>query len=336
MTSDDAIATTTPTERARSGPTAPLVAEFSERQGANIAVIILTCNESVHLPRALQHIRSFAREIFVIDSFSTDNTVELARDGGAQVLQHPFKYQAQQFQWALNNAPITSDWVMRLDADEIIEADLAHEIATKLHILPPDVTGVNLNRKTIFQGRFIRFGGRYPLTLLRIWRRGRAQVEDRWMDEHIYLTEGHTTTFYGGFADHSLYDLTTFTAKHNSYASREALDALNRRLHVFESQVDLTQQSTSKQAKIKRFLKESFYYRLPFEVSALLYFLFRYVILLGFLDGREGLTYHFLQGFWYRFLVGTKMRELEQALKQATSEEEMHSTIARLSHQRLN
>jgi glycosyltransferase involved in cell wall biosynthesis len=303
---------------------------------ANIAVIILTYNESLHLPRALVHIRGFAREIFVIDSFSTDDTVELAKAGGAYVLQNPFQYQAQQFNWALMHAPITSDWVMRLDADEIIETDLAEEIVTKLPALPPEVTGVNLNRKTIFQGKFIRYGGRYPLTLLRIWRRGKARVEDRWMDEHIYLTQGRSVTFKGGFADHNLNDLTAFTTKHNGYASREALDVLNQRLHLLRTQVELTRESTSKQARIKRLFKEAVYNRLPFEISAFLYFLFRYVVRLGFLDGREGLIYHFLQGFWYRFLVGAKLRELEQAAKQAKSEEERRSVIARLSHQRLN
>jgi len=303
-------------------------------QDVSIAVVILTFNESVHLPRALDHVRNFAREIFVIDSSSTDNTVELARAGGAQVLVHPFQNYARQFQWALENAPITADWVMRLDADEIIEADLAEEIKTKLPSLPSDITGINLNRKTIFQGRFLRHGGRYPLTLLRIWRRGKARIEDRWMDEHMYLSEGRTVTFTGGFADHNLYDLTYFTAKHNGYASREALDVLNQRLHLFEPQVALTAEATANQAKIKRFLKESVYNRLPFEISALFYFLFRYVIQLGFLDGREGLTYHILQGFWYRFLVGAKLRELELAAKQAATDEERLAVIAQLSRQR--
>jgi glycosyltransferase involved in cell wall biosynthesis len=302
---------------------------------ANIAIIILTYNESVHLPRALEHIRGFAREIFVIDSFSTDNTVELAKAGGANVLQHAFQNYAQQFTWALQHAPVTSDWVMRLDADEIIESDLAEEIVTKLPTMPPEVMGVNLNRKTIFQGKFIRYGGRYPLTLLRIWRRGKARIEDRWMDEHMYLTEGRAITLKGGYADHNLNDLTSFTAKHNAYASREALDELNRRLRLFDPQVQLTRESTAKQAKIKRFLKESLYNRLPFEVSAFIYFLFRYIVQMGFLDGREGFIYHILQGFWYRFLVGSKLRELEQAVGQATSEDEVRSVIARLTRQRL-
>jgi glycosyltransferase involved in cell wall biosynthesis len=305
-------------------------------QNADIAVIILTYNEVIHLPRALDHIRSFAREIFVIDSYSSDNTVELAKAGGAQVLQHPFQNYARQFEWALENAPITSEWVMRLDADEIIEADLAAEIAARLPALPPDVTGINLNRKTIFQGKFIRWGGRYPLTLLRIWRHGKARIEDRWMDEHMYLTGGRTVTFRGGFADHNLYDLTFFTAKHNGYASREALDVLNQRLHLFEPQLALAGEATANQAKIKRFLKESVYNRLPFEVSATLFFLYRYVFQLGFLDGRKGLIYHVLQGFWYRFLVGAKLLELEQAVKRASSEDELRSEIARLTRQNLS
>jgi glycosyltransferase involved in cell wall biosynthesis len=318
---------------------APVASSTSDRlttDKPSIAVVILAFNEAIHLPRALDHIRSFAREIFVIDSYSKDNTVELARAGGAQVLQHPFQNYARQFEWALENAPITTDWVMRLDADEIIEADLAEEIRTRLPALPADVTGINLNRKTIFQGKFIRYGGRYPLTLLRIWRRGKARIEDRWMDEHMYLTEGRTLTFKGGFADHNLNDLTFFTEKHNWYASREALDSVNQRLHLFEPQIALTAEETAKQAKIKRFLKESLYNRLPFEVSAILYFLFRYVFRLGFLDGRPGLTYHALQCLWYRFLVGAKCRELESAIKKATSEEEIRSEVARLTRQKLS
>ena len=100
----------------------------------------------------------FAREIFVIDSFSTDDTVNLAKAGGAQVLQHPFQNYARQFEWALENAPITADWVMRLDADEIIEARSCRRDRSKLPSMPADVTGINLNRKTIFQGKFIRLG----------------------------------------------------------------------------------------------------------------------------------------------------------------------------------
>jgi glycosyltransferase involved in cell wall biosynthesis len=303
---------------------------------ASIAVIILTYNEERHLPRALKHVLGLAQEIFVVDSFSNDQTVEIARAHGAQVLQHPFQNQAKQFAWALENAEITAEWVMRLDADEIVEADLAKEIVTRLSQLPQDVTGVNLNRKTIFQGKFIRHGGRYPLRLLRIWRRGKACIEDRWMDEHICLTEGYAVNFQGGFADENLLDLTAFTEKHNRYASREALDVLNGRLHLFPSQSMLTVESTSRQAGVKRFLKGSVYNRIPFEVSAAGYFLVRYFLQLGFLDGREGLVYHALQGFWYRFLVGAKVRELEKAVRKASGRAEVRREIERLTGLRID
>jgi glycosyltransferase involved in cell wall biosynthesis len=306
------------------------------QDSATVAVIILTFNEERHLARAIESIRGFAKEIFIIDSFSTDTTVEIGLKHGAKILQNPFEYQAKQFDWALGNAGIESDWVMRLDADEVVEPDLAAEIEANLCSLPSDVTGVNLKRKTIFQGRFIRHGGRYPLTLLRIWRRGKARIENRMMDEHIYLTEGRTVTFQGGFADHNLLDLTSFTEKHNRYATREALDVLNSRLNLYSKPVELTGQVTARQAILKRLLKERVYNRIPFEISSTAYFIYRYFFQLGFLDGREGLVYHFLQGFWYRFLVGAKLRELELAAYQAKDNQELRRELARLTGRQFN
>jgi len=281
---------------------------------ADIAVVILTYNEARHLPRALECISSFVNEVYVVDSYSTDDTVEIARAHGAIVLQNAFVNYAKQFQWALDNAPITSTWVMRLDADEVIEPDLAAEIQSKLPGLPMDVTGIALKRKHVFLGRWVRHGGRYPLLLLRIWRRGKGRIEDRWMDEHILLSEGRQVTFEGGFSDCNLNDLTFFIEKHNKYATREAVDVLNQRRNLFLRDVGIGAASTPRQAAIKRWVKESFYNKIPFEIASLGYFLYRYFFQLGFLDGREGFAYHFLQGYWYRYLVGAKVRELEAAL----------------------
>ncbi|HEY1984421.1 MAG TPA: glycosyltransferase family 2 protein [Terracidiphilus sp.] len=303
---------------------------------ADIAVIILAYNESLHLARALRHIHPFAKQVFVIDSYSTDDTVEIAKSFGAHVLQHPFLNYARQFQWALDQAPITAEWVLRLDADEIIEADLCQEIVERLPQLAPDITGVYLNRKTIFMNKFIRHGGRFPLKLLRIWRRGKARIEDRWMDEHMYLLEGKSITFKGGFADHCLIDLSMFTDKHNKYASREALDVVSKQINMeLESAPDLSAESKLQQVGMKRFIKEKMYNRIPFELSAFGYFVYRYVFRLGFLDGREGLIYHLLQGFWYRFLVGAKVQELERALKCVSSKDEVLREIARLTRQKV-
>jgi glycosyltransferase involved in cell wall biosynthesis len=279
-----------------------------------LAVVILTHNEERHIARALTSVAGIAREVFVVDSFSTDRTVELAKAQGATVLQRQFVNYAKQFQWALDNAPISAEWIMRLDADEVIEPDLAERIRDQLPTLPDQIVGVNLKRKHIFLGRWIRHGGRYPLVLLRIWRRGHGRIEDRWMDEHIILSGGNTVTFDGGFADHNLKDLSFFTDKHNKYATREAIDVINQRRHLFRRDVDLVTEEGSRQAAIKRWIKEKLYNRIPYQISVPAYFLFRLIFQLGFLDGKEGLVYHGLQGLWYRFLVGAKVDELELAI----------------------
>lgn len=296
-----------------------------------VSVIILTYNESLHLGRALDSVRGFAKEVFVVDSGSQDDTARIATERGAIVLTNPFVNQAKQFQWALANAPIQCDWVLRLDADEIIESDLANEIVEKLPQLPPDVTGVNLKRKHIFMDRWVRHGGRYPLRMLRLFRRGKGRIEDRWMDEHITITEGRAVTFEGGFADHNLNDLTYFTDKHNKYATREAIEILNLRLGLFERDASLSANSTSAQTSFKRWAKERIYNRIPFTMSATLYFLWRYIFQLGFLDGRSGLVYHFLQGYWYRFLVGAKLMELERAIAHLDDKQVILEELTRLT-----
>lgn len=297
----------------------------------DITAIILTYNEASHIERAIQSIRPFATQIFVVDSGSNDGTAEIARRLGAEVCTHPFVNQARQFQWALDNLDIRGDWVLRLDADEIIEADLAREITEKLPVLPPDVVGVNLKRKHIFMDRWVSHGGRYPLVMLRIWRRGHGRIEDRWMDEHMVVWGGHTVTFDGGFADHNLNDLTYFTDKHNKYATREAIEVLNQRLGLFARDDALNAQSSSVQASFKRWMKEHVYNRMPFTISATLYFLWRYIFQRGFLDGRSGLVYHFLQGYWYRLLVGAKLMELERAVAHLDDKAAICAELSRLT-----
>lgn len=302
-----------------------------QKDKTRLSTIILTFNEELHLERALRSVSDFSKEIFIIDSFSTDRTLEIAHAHGAVVLQNKFVNQATQFQWALDNAPITGDWILRLDADEIIESDLAVEIAQKIPTLKPEIVGINLKRKHIFMNRWVRHGGRYPLVMLRIWRKGHGRIENRWMDEHIVISGGKAITFEGGFADHNLNDLTFFTDKHNKYATREAIEVLNQRMRLFPRDRSVTKESTSLQTAVRFFIKEHIYNHIPFTISAPLYFLWRYIFQLGFLDGRSGLIYHFLQGYWYRFLVGSKVMELERSLSHLTDKHMISKELSRLT-----
>ncbi len=293
----------------------------------DLTVVILTHDEAHHIRRAIDSVSGIARHVLVVDSFSTDDTVALARAAGARVLQHPFTSHAAQLQWALDHGGIDTAWTMRLDADELIEPDLAAAIVRDLPTLAPDVTGVTLDRKHIFMGRWIRHGGRYPLRLLRIWRTGMARVEPRWMDEHVVVDHGRTVTLPGGFADANLGDLTFFTAKHNGYASREAVEVLAARHRLFAAATA----PLTPQARRKRWLKARVYDRLPLWAGPAGYFLFRYIVQRGFLDGRAGLIYHLLQGFWYRFLVAAKVAEWEPSLAACRSREEQLACLANLS-----
>lgn len=277
----------------------------------DLTVIVLVFNEEKHIARAIKSVSHLAQKIVVVDSFSTDKTVAIAKDMGAVVLQNPFVNQAQQFQWAMQHADIETTWVMRIDADEYLTEALIEEVQERLPSLNQTITGIILKRQVHFMGQWIKHGGYYPIKLLRIWRKGAAHIEQRWMDEHMVLDHGKAVEFKNDFIDDNLNSLTWWTDKHNAYATREAIDLLNQK-HHFLNDVDQEEQiDSSKQANTKRWYKNNLYNKLPLFLRAFLYFQYRYWIRLGFLDGRKGLIWHFLQGFWYRFLVDAKILQIE-------------------------
>lgn len=325
-----------PVGRARQGLAAQLPPPAPPRAGQlDLAVVILTFNEARHIERAIASVRKFAGDIVVVDSYSTDGTERLAAAAGARVIQNRFVNYSKQFQFALDNSSLQAEWVMRLDADEIIEPDLATELIAQIPTMPADIVGINFDRKHIFMNRWVRHGGRYPLRLLRLWRRQHGRIEDRWMDEHIVIQGGRTITMKGGFADWNLGDLSFFTEKHNKYATREAIDRLSQQYDLFPRDTGFASGSTPRQAVIRRWIKEHVYNYLPFWAGPLGYFLLRYIIQLGFLDGRSGLIYHVLQGFWYRFLVAAKVEELRLGLADCTTNAQRIERLEQLTGLRL-
>lgn len=274
----------------------------------SISVIILTHNEEKHVMRCIQNLKRIASKIYVIDSFSTDNTVSIAKSLGAEVYQNAWVNYSTQFNWALQNCPIDTDWTMRMDCDEYLLDELISEVNNKLPTLDPSIGGVILKRRVIFMNKWIRRGGFYPHNLLRIWRSGTATLEDRWMDEHVVLEKGETVMFNHDMVDHNLNDLTWWINKHNSYASREMIDLIHIKNKTTSSQ-NVESKLNGEQYSRKRWLKEKVYSKNPLFLRPFFYFTYRYFILLGFLDGVPGLIWHFLQGFWYRFLVDAKYYE---------------------------
>lgn len=276
----------------------------------DITVVVLTYNESLHVKRCLASVSDLDARLLIVDSFSSDDTCVIARQCGADVVQNPFVTQAKQFQWAIDNCNVTTEWILRLDADETIDQELVTNIRDFINENGRGHNGAIFYRKHIFLGKWVRFGGRYPLPMLRLFRNGKAHIEQRWMDEHIVLDEGTSCLLAGGFEDNNLNSVSWFIDKHNKYATREMVDVMLKRLRP-ESDSQITD-STGFSIKLKRFLKQSIYMQLPYFFRPFCYFIFRYIFQLGFLDGARGFAYHFMQGFWYRALVDLKCLEVDR------------------------
>ncbi|MCM1163353.1 MAG: glycosyltransferase family 2 protein [Muribaculaceae bacterium] len=270
----------------------------------DITAIILTFNEELHIARCLESIKGLAKEVYVVDSGSTDATCRIAREMGAKVVTYDWPgCQALQFNRALDNLEIITSWVMRLDADEYPTPELVAEIAQRLPQTPPDVNAYILPLGRVFMGRRLRHGIAQGVEMVRLFRRGKARYEDRLMDEHLTV-EGNVGRLKHHFVDHSLIPLNEFIAKHNAYALREAATILTTQSG--ESVGNLAPQ-TAKKRRAK-----SLYARMPMLWRAFGYFFYRYVVRLGFLDGREGFLWDFLQGWWYRTLVDARIIEIKR------------------------
>jgi len=277
-----------------------------------LSVVILTYNEEIHIRRCLDNIKDIAKEVFVIDSFSTDSTLEIARQyPNVRILQNKWVNYATQFNWGLQNAPITTKWVMRLDADEYLTEELKSELLERLPTLPDEYTGIVLPLKRVFLGATIR-RGMPKIMLLRIFQYGKAQSEVRQMDEHIQLLEGTSVNFNGEFADDNLNNLSWWSQKHIGYAIREAVDLLDIEFNLTGSAADDSNKHICDQAKAKR-MKKHKYAKQPLFWRSFAYFCYRYFFRLGFLEGKEAFLWHFLQGWWYRTLVDAKVFEIKKA-----------------------
>lgn len=262
--------------------------------------IILAKNEEANLPFAIASLQKLGAFIFVVDSGSTDGTVELAKSRGCAVAFHPWKNHSDQFSWAMHNCPFDTDWFCRLDADEYLTDDLIDELAQSLPRLSSDVTGLDVKRRVIFLGKWIRHGGVYPIWSVRFWRKGCAKIEDN-MDEHIITMRGRVIRLRNDLVDYNRRGLGPWIDKHNFYSDREAADYIAKKFGDYHL--------LSGHAAHQRFLKTRLYYQIPPLLRAFVFWFYRYIFRLGFLDGTPGYLYQFLQAYWYRTLVDAKVYE---------------------------
>ena len=270
-----------------------------------IITIILTYNEEKNINRSIKSAKKISDEIYVVDSFSNDKTIKIAKKLNAKIFKRKFKNHSEQFNWALKKIKPKNKWVLRLDADEYLEHDLINEIKNKISGLEKDINGITFRLKEKFLGKFIRFGGRRNLRILRLWKYGTGKIENRLMDEGVYLYNGRIEHFSHFIVNDNSKDIKEYILKHQTYASKEAIEVIDKKYNILKKNKSLKFNIDSRR-KIKIFIKEKIYYNLPYPIASSLYFIFRYFILFGFLDGKKGFLYHFLQGYWYRIIVGEK------------------------------
>ena len=264
---------------------------------ASLTVILLTYNEEPNLPQALRSVCGWADQVIVLDSYSNDRTVEIARDFGCEVYQHPFEDYARQRNQALA-LPIRNEWVLFLDADEWLPEDLKREIVEVIARNPRE-NGFYIKRRFIWMGRWIR-RGYYPTWILRLFRHGKGHCEERGVNEHL-IVEPPVGYLNHDFIHEDRKDLADWIGKHVRYARREAEELFKRQNGVAQAEINARLFGT--QAERRRWLRRHVWERLPPFVRPWFYFIYRYVLRGGFLDGKEAFVFHFLHALWFPLLI---------------------------------
>lgn len=279
----------------------------------NISAIILTFNEELHIKRCIESLLPVVDHIYILDSYSTDSTLDIISSyDNVSVLKNKFINHAAQFNYALDNFKINSEWVIRVDADEYIDEGLHAYLKESLCKLPQSISGVYLNRHITFMNKLLRHGGMSDYWILRLWRNGFGRCEQRWMDEHIVLSGGDTIKADGKLIDDNLNTLSWWAHKHVDYSTREAIDIITTELKEQRSSFEAKLFGTKSQRT--RLLK-NFYNSVPLFIRPFFYFFYRYLFLGGFLDGTQGFLWCFFQGFWYRMMVDAKVFEIKLSAK---------------------
>ena len=275
------------------------------------SIIILTNNEEKNLPACLDSLQELEAPVFVVDSFSTDSTLETIRERGIHFVQHPFENYSRQRNWAQENLPLDTEWVLHLDAGERCTSELAQWLRTSFNPAA-SIDGYMFSRRTIFLGQWIRHGGHYPNYHLRLFRRSRGRCEAKAYDQH-FVCDGATQHLPAGIdlIDTVADSLLDFTRSHAHWALFEAIETV---AHA-RDQGEVRPRFFGTPIERRRWLKTRIFRRAPLFIRSFLYFLYRYFLRAGFLDGRMGLMFHFLQGFWFRFLVDANVAELRWRMR---------------------
>lgn len=276
----------------------------------DFSFVILTFNEEEHLPRLLDSVATLGAPIFILDSGSKDGTLQVAEKYGATVAYHPFENHPKQWDFALRHFEIGTPWTIGLDADQVVTPELLALLRNfKNETVPAGVDGIYFNRKNYFKGRWIKHGGYFPKYLLKMFRTGAGHSDLNQNMDHRFVVSGKTLVWKTGYLiEENLKEnsIEFWINKHNRYSTLQASEEIERKTGLRNQAVHPKLMGNPDQ-RVAFFKK--IWWNAPLFVRPMLYFTWRYFFQMGFLDGRQGFIFHFLQAFWYRLLVDIKIDE---------------------------
>lgn len=271
---------------------------------ATITTVILTYNEEKNIEECICSFKSIADKIVILDGFSTDQTIYIAKKNGAEIIQKNCGY-FERFSYGLKTLNFQTDWILFLDADERLTPASCEELKSLCNRYADTSTnGIVVNYRVEFMGRELHYGASV-LHKLRVFKPETAFMEDIKLDQHIRLKEGGMIQMKTYFIHKDYKGLKAWSEKHVTYAQWAAEDYLSKK--YFKENIELS--GLENGAKIKRILKYKIYYRLPAGIRAWLFYVYRYYLRLGFLDGKEGKLFTYFHAYWYRFLVDAMIYE---------------------------
>lgn len=283
---------------------------------SEFSFIILTLNEEIHLTRLLNSLKDLNAPVFILDSGSTDKTLNIAKKFNATLLYNKFENHPSQWDFALKNFEIKSPWTIGLDADQVVLPELYQRLKNFMdEDIPEDVNGIYFNRKNYFQGKWIKHGGYFPKYLLKMFRTRIGQSDLNENMDHRFIVPGKSFIWKDGYIKEENLkenDIQFWKEKHKKYSVLVAQEEIERRKKLRSQSI--TPKFFGTPDERIAFLKK-IWWSLPLFVRPCLYFFYRFVIRLGFLDGKQGWIFHFYHAFWFRFIVDLKIKELNQKTK---------------------
>jgi len=257
-----------------------------------IDVLILTKNEEVHIERCLNNLLKLTNSIYVLDSYSTDKTLQIVEGYTKNIFFRKFDNYSNQFNWAINEIKFKNEWILRIDADEFLSEELINELKFNILKSKKNTYGFYLKRVIHFLGKKIIYGDYFPTYIMRVWRKGYAFCSDDLVDEQLILKKGSALKLSNLLIEKNDKGLSFWINKHVNYANLESSNYHNYRK---KNQIQISSQLKLKKYKI--------YYKFPIFLRPFIYFVYRLIIKRGYKDGLKGILFHFLQSLLYRFLV---------------------------------